>query len=174
MTHWFGKFNALILWRDYEFVYGLLSQLMLYHSLLFTTAWLDRSDGIGLHSCIRPLLGWSYHWAMNPHRPDLSPGRTRSRIAAFQAARKTVYRQATICAALWIFSRTIMRQNAGSSLLKVSCLVHTSHIIRAILFARATVALLSGYSLCIHVSSRVSRLSFAVLRRAINAARRHE
>lgn len=38
--------NALILWRDYEFVYGLLSQLMLYHSLLSSLppGWIDLTE----------------------------------------------------------------------------------------------------------------------------------
>ena len=87
-----------------------------------------------------------------------------------------VYRQAINLRSFVDVSRTIYAaKRSASSPLNISCLVHTAHMIRAILFASATVALLWPTLACVftaQVSNRVSCLPFAALRRAaINAAR---
>jgi len=87
-----------------------------------------------------------------------------------------VYRQAINLRSFVDIVRNIYAaKRSESSPLNVSCLVQTAHIIRAILFASATVALLCPTLSCVftaQVSNRVSCLPFAALRRAaIRAAR---
>ena len=87
-----------------------------------------------------------------------------------------VYRQAiNLRSFVDVFRTVYAAKRSASSPLNVSCLVQTAHIMRAILLANATVALLWPTLTCVftaQVSSRVSNFPCAALRRAaIKAAR---
>ena len=74
----------------------------------------------------------------------MSNSRVLELLSAFQAVRvNRMYRQAIKLRSVVETSQCNYAAKRKASLpLKVSCLVHTAHMIRAILFASATVALL--------------------------------